>query len=1196
MKKKLLTTLCLFSSVTAFAADNLVTNPGFESSLNNWTKSGSFSAVKTAQSGLYAARAGTAVGTLTQDVMSKLTIGGRYTLSFYGKLDSMGVSSMVSIRFKNSRGGILQENRMVIGSTAWKQYSTTFTVPANSTVAEIYAIKEAGASSYMYVDAFSLISLDTATRPVNTAPAVLSTQSISTNEDTPVTFSLNAGTDAEGNALTYVKVSDPTSGSLSCEGGASRVCTYTPAANFNGQVTFTYKVNDGALDSNIATGTITVNPVNDLPVLPAAQSVSTASNTAVSFKLNDAVDIDSTNITYSIVSKPASGTVTCAGQNCTYTPASGFSGTTSFTYKANDGVGDSNVATVTVTVTAAANRAPVLPSSQAVSTAYNTAVNFSLNAGTDDDGNALTYSIVSQPANGTLSCSALSCAFTPASGFSGTTSFTYKANDGKADSNVATVTITVASAPVVVPDPDPVPAPSTGYIPLGVGGGGAMSGVSISPYSNLWFVGTDMGTLFKSTDLGKSWNAVNHFQAVFDSDLTKAVSVGFSADGVTVFHASAGINPKRSTDAGETFTAINMGLASGEIIKYFYSDSSNANIMYAGTTKGLLRTTNKGTSWTRVNSEEAVGTFIDHNTNGKVYHATKTKVLVSGDDGVTFSTYYTPIAGSVRLFAGGSDASGVTLAMSDSDGSNACSWAGKYLNDWGQTSIDQTYAACGFVWVSKNGGAFTKNAQPVGDHLKMAENDSATIYTTGGRAWIRQYGTKVHVSRDKGQTWGLKLNQIDYDVVPYAPWSKDKIEYSAVALDVGWWDSGYESFAINQRNSAVVAGSGYFFLHSSLNTGDNWLAAFTKYADTGTPTAGKKWITRGLEVISVYKMKFHPTNSNLLYGASADIGGVVSEDHGASFRIPSHQYNSFYDYAFDPADDLVVYSAAGSLHDFPNEWHANAVTGNGGIYKSVDRGRSWKRLTPVDTNYNRQFLSVGYDAKNDVIYGGTHETGIAVSYNDGASWAYLNTGLPAGNKIIPQIEVDPNTGNVYALLTGDAPTFSNQPYTGVYFLDVANGSKTWKLLRGTVNYPKDADAGYKLWYYPTAFAIDFNNPSTIWMVDYENKGNWLMTGAWKTTDGGNTWNRMKQVTHATDIKIDPKNPNQVHVSGYYDLTGGWGNGGMLYTKDGGATWSKNSLPPLQRNARSVTLDPKDSSKIYYSYFGGGILYGANPAK
>jgi photosystem II stability/assembly factor-like uncharacterized protein len=1027
MKKTFLTSLCLISTFTAFGAEtNLITNPGFESSLNGWTKTGSFTVVKKAQSGIYAARAGTGAGTITQKIVNA-TAGKKYTLSAYGKLDSMAVSSMITVRFKTASGGWIDEVKMVIGSTAYKLYSSTFTVPASTGYIEIYAVKDAGARSYLYLDTLELFEVGGTTAPVNVAPAVLSTQSIDTNEDTPVTFSLNAGTDANNDLLTYIKVSDPSSGSLACDGGASRACTYTSTANFNGKVTFTYKVNDGKLDSNIATATITVAPAP--VVIPPVET---------------------------------------------------------------------------------------LPP--------------------------------------------------------------------------------VESTPPIVVDPVPT-TPSAAYKPLGVGGGGAMSGVSISPYTNLWFIGTDMGTLFKSTDLGQSWNAVNHLQAVFDSDLTKAVSLGFSADGKSVFHATAGINPKRSLDSGDTFSNISMGLTSDELIKYWYSDSSNANIMYAGTTKGLLRTTNNGTSWTRISSavEEAIGTYIDHNTNGLVYQATKTKILVSRDDGMTFATYYNPTTG-IRLFTGGSDVSGVTLAYSDTDGSKACGWVQQYLNDWGQNSINETITHCGYVWVNKNGAGFVKNAQTVGDHLKMAENDSTTIYTTGSTKWIRQYGTKVHVSHDKGQTWGLKLNQIDYDVVPYAPWPKEKLEWSAVALDVGWWDSGYESFEINQRNSNIVAGSGYFFLHSTVNGGENWKAPFTEYADTGTPTVGKNWKTRGLEVISIYRMKFHPTNSDIMYGASADIGGLVSEDHGASFRIPKSQYNSYYDYAFDPSDDTVAYAASGSLHDFPNEWHANAVTGNGGIYKTADRGRSWKRLTPVDTNYNRQFLSVGYDAKNDIIYGGTHEIGIAVSKNDGANWTYMNDGLPAGNKIIPQIEVDPNTGNVYALLTGDAPTFSNQAYTGVYFLDVANGSTTWKLLRGTVNYPKDADAGYKLWYYPTAFAIDFNNPSTIWMVDYENKSNWLMTGAWKTTDGGNTWNRMKQVTHAVDIKIDPRNNNQVHVAGYYQLDGTWGNGGMLFTKDGGTTWGKNTTPPLQRNARSVALDPKDSSKIFYSYFGGGILGGANPAK
>lgn len=976
---------------------NLILNPGFESSFKRWEVSGSFAIVKSPRSGIYAARSGTGIGTITQKIIGNF-VGKNLTLSFYGKISSMAVSSMVSIRFKTENGGWISENKIVINTLNYKLYSSTFNVPANTAFIEIYAVKDNG-KSYLYLDDLSLV-------PINTAPILLNTQKVTTKEGESINFNLDLGIDSNNDPLTYIKVSDPSSGSLICEGGFSRICTYIPAPHFTGATTFTYKTNDGKLDSNIATVLITV---------------STAPNSQITSSEN--------------------------------------------------------------------------------------------------------------------------------------------------------------------------------YRPLGVGGGGAMSGVSISPYTNLWFVGTDMGTLFKSTNQGESWNAINHQEAVFDSDLSRSVSLGFSSDGKTIFHASGGIYPKISDDSGDTFRPISMGLIKGEIIKYFYSDSSNPNIMYAGTTKGLLKTFNKGISWSRITTvnEEVIGTFIDHNENGKLYQATKNQILVSDDNGLTFNIFHTPSSGKIRLFSGGSDISGVTLSYSDNDGINACSWVQQYLNDWGEMAIDETFSNCGYIWISKNGDDFKKNGQIAGDHLKMSENDSTTIYSTGSKKWIRQYGTTIYVSHDKGQTWALKLNQINYDVVPYAPWPKEKLERSAVALDVGWWDSGYESFAINLRNSNIVAGSGYFFLHSSLNAGENWKAAFTEYADFGEPTSGKKWKTRGLEVISIYKMKFHPVNTDLMYGAAADIGGLVSEDHGVSFRIPSRQYNSFYDYAFDPTDDSIAYAASGSLHDFPNEWHANATTANGGVYKTTNRGRSWTRLTPVDVNYNRQFLSVGYDSINGTIYAGTQEVGIAVSKNNGESWTYMNQGLPPGNKIIPQIEVDPNNGNVYALLTGDAPIFSNQPYTGIYLLDIANGATTWKLLRGIVNYPAEADAGHKLWYYPTAFAIDFNNPSTIWMVDYENHGNWLMTGAWKTIDSGATWNRMKQITHATDIKINSKNNDEIHVAGYYDLTGTWGNGGMLHSKDGGATWSKNMAPPLQRNARSVTLDPTDSSKIFYSYFGGGILGGPNPA-
>ncbi|WP_152622808.1 tandem-95 repeat protein, partial [Archangium violaceum] len=130
--------------------------------------------------------------------------------------------------------------------------------------------------------------------------------------------------------------------------GASR--TYTPAANYHGPDAITFKVNDGTEDSNVATVTLTVTPVNDAPVALTG-SVTTAEETAVSVTL-EATDVDGDTLTYTVVSGPTHGTLSGTGASRTYTPSANYHGPDSFIFKVNDGTADSNEATVTITVTA----------------------------------------------------------------------------------------------------------------------------------------------------------------------------------------------------------------------------------------------------------------------------------------------------------------------------------------------------------------------------------------------------------------------------------------------------------------------------------------------------------------------------------------------------------------------------------------------------------------------------------------------------------------------------------------------------------------------------------------------------------------------------------------------------------------------------------------------------------------------------
>src|SRR5207237_756335 len=152
-------------------------------------------------------------------------------------------------------------------------------------------------------------------------------------------------------------------------------------------------------------------------------------------------DADGANLQVLLVGPPAHGAMTLnADGSFTYTPSSDFNGSDSFTYKANDGTSDSNVATVTIAINAV-NDAPV-----AVNDSYSTNEDTSLTIAapgvvgndTDIDSAVLTASLVSGPANGTLTLNADGrFTYTPNANFNGSDSFTYKANDGSTDSTVA---------------------------------------------------------------------------------------------------------------------------------------------------------------------------------------------------------------------------------------------------------------------------------------------------------------------------------------------------------------------------------------------------------------------------------------------------------------------------------------------------------------------------------------------------------------------------------------------------------------------------------------------------------------------------------------------------------------------------------------------------------------------------------------
>jgi parallel beta-helix repeat protein/VCBS repeat-containing protein len=280
---------------------------------------------------------------------------------------------------------------------------------------------------------------------VNDAPVAVN-DTTTTNEDTALNIDVKANdTDVDNSALTVTAVTPGanTNGTLAINPDGS--VRYEPALNFNGTSTFTYTVSDGALTAN-ATVTVQVLAVNDAPV-SADQSTSTEEDTSKAVMLT-ATDVDNSTLSYQVITQPQNGTLSGTVPNLTYTPNANYTGRDSFTFRANDGTADSNVATVTINV-GGVNDVPVANDDAFTLSGrgpLNVAAPGVVGNDTDADGDTLRAILAVQPTHGTLQLNADgSFSYTPEVGFNGNDLFSYRATDGTANSNEARVTITVSN-------------------------------------------------------------------------------------------------------------------------------------------------------------------------------------------------------------------------------------------------------------------------------------------------------------------------------------------------------------------------------------------------------------------------------------------------------------------------------------------------------------------------------------------------------------------------------------------------------------------------------------------------------------------------------------------------------------------------------------------------------------------------------
>ena len=324
------------------------------------------------------------------------------------------------------------------------------------------------------------------------------------------------------------------------------------------------------------------------PVAPAAanDSYNTAFNTQLIVAAPGVLGNDSANgggtMTAVLDTTVSAGAGTLSlnlNGGFTYTPVSGFSGPATFTYHAANTNGSSNIATVTITVAAAA------PPPTATNDSYNTPHNTTLvvtapgvlaNDNTNGGG-TMTAGSASVPSSGTLSAFNTdgSFTYTPATGFSGSATFTYRASNSNGPGNTATVTVTVAPPTNTGPGFSQQPVDSTVFV-----GQSAQFSVAVtgSPTPTCQWQSSD--------NLGASWTSLSNappYSGVTTTQL--AVSNVTLAMSATQFRCLASNTQGTLASSGATLSVAVVG-SGGTPSSGGWTGSTSQSLGYSFTVNG----------------------------------------------------------------------------------------------------------------------------------------------------------------------------------------------------------------------------------------------------------------------------------------------------------------------------------------------------------------------------------------------------------------------------------------------------------------------------------------------------------------------------------------------------------------------------------------------------------------------------------
>ena len=187
-----------------------------------------------------------------------------------------------------------------------------------------------------------------------------------------------------------------------------------------------------------------------------------------------------------------------------------------------------------------------------------------------------------------------------------------------------------------------------------------------------------------------------------------------------------------------------------------------------------------------------------------------------------------------------------------------------------------------------------------------------------------------------------------------------------------------------------------------------------------------------------------------------------------------------------------------------------------------------------------------------------------------------------------------------ALTSGRIADFAVNPDNPSEFYVAAAAGGVWKTTNaGTTFTPIFDNYGS---YSIGALAMDPNNHNVIWVGTGENNNQRSVSygdGLYKSIDGGASFKKvgLEKSEHIGMIAIDPRNSDVVYVAAVGPLWSAGGDRGLYKTTDGGETWDKVLEISEHTGVNEVHMDPRNPDVLYatahqrrrrqWTYLGGG---------